>query len=988
MSSPCPSETHDAAAALMAAFSLTRDAATLPACRALVSRALASAPHAAVLPQVICYVRNHGKSVGPGRGAGEKRAAEMLAVALFEADAPAGAMLMRMLVCYGSWKSLVAVLRLCDGLRPAGEAPGETGKGNVRIRRGNGAAAADSTWSGAARPAAAAGSRFEPLVSHIHALFADQLRQDAARLSSGPDMGVSNCSKFAPHEGRSGMAMHADAIARLVFRRGAKGKKASGKKASQGLRRRYRQLRSKLNERNGHLADRMLSMRRAGELECTAITAGFLAKSRRALLNLPKTDAVKNAKPAASAKRRYDSLDRIDLRARVLQHTSKVANIPAPSSISELADAMLDLSQNADADFGECLILNQTFERAIHELTGHIKGRINEAAKLRKALGWSKEAPTSFLREFVMAVDVSPSQSHCLHIKALLCLLFADASDSLHAKDLEEQPRKRRKSDTRGGGGGGGGGGAAAAAAAVATAAREPDVAPPASREHWCCIFDQHGAMPVKLPDSGATDAGGPAAATPLERLHALTKVFRARDTSTTAMVMDGEANVAAAIDCVLELEAAKASPNKSDVILCSDFAGDAAVVAAERYATATGGATISAWKMVAPGRSRLRQIAWDPANPQIDICFVLDTTGSMGGQIQACKDQVTAILDSLQGGSDTPSMPVACSFVSYKDFGDAGHLDTHPWSDAGDAAAMGALRTFIAGLSPSGGADIEEDVAGGFEKARDLMAARAAPSIKLVVLIADAAGHGYPNGRPNHLGVDQKKRLENVTRDLCGRLGCELLLAKIRNHTTPMREDMDSWLLEHKTFVDEFDIQGASSSVFKDKVLASFQQVVAAAVAPPTAQGIDVYGGCDFGVTTTLATSRIAAHMSELAEIERAKAAASTAALDVDIDIHADEVISAEMVGKPAASAFANMLAKCTGEDYALVRVAMGAIRSGVFASYVAEAGPCLAEACVRALVDAGATLPELKAAGYPESVLEVFEEVATARLTRGAAI
>ena len=40
MSSPCPSETHDAAAALMAAFSLTRDAATLPACRALVSRAL------------------------------------------------------------------------------------------------------------------------------------------------------------------------------------------------------------------------------------------------------------------------------------------------------------------------------------------------------------------------------------------------------------------------------------------------------------------------------------------------------------------------------------------------------------------------------------------------------------------------------------------------------------------------------------------------------------------------------------------------------------------------------------------------------------------------------------------------------------------------------------------------------------------------------------------------------------------------------------
>ena len=54
--------------------------------------------------------------------------------------------------------------------------------------------------------------------------------------------------------------------------------------------------------------------------------------------------------------------------------------------------------------------------------------------------------------------------------------------------------------------------------------------------------------------------------------------------------------------------------------------------------------------------------------------------------------------------------MPAACSFVSYKDFGDHGHLEIHGWTKANDSTGMMALRDFVAGLSPSGGADVEVD--------------------------------------------------------------------------------------------------------------------------------------------------------------------------------------------------------------------------------------------------------------------------------------
>ena len=957
-----PDEEHEAASHLMRVFSLGRYAAQLDECRRLTRGILASTPHAPVLPQLICYLRNHAKSLGQGQGKGEKKVAETMAVALFLEDAPVGKMLMRMLVCYGSWRSLSNILKLCDD---------ETDEASAKSKR--------------------RGTEidFKPLLSCIYDMFAQQLKQDSAKLST-PGEAVSNCSKYAPHEGRSKKsAKHADAIAQLLF----------GKGKSGSIRRQYRQLRSKINERNGHLPDRMLAMGRADELDVASITAGYFSKSRKALLNLPKSDKVRNAAPPVSKKRRYDDPARIDLRHRVLEFSAKASNIPAPSSISELADSMLAEYNNDNADPGETLILNRTYERAVMELVSRIQGRTNEVMKLRKAMGKSKEGSSdlSLLREVLVAVDVSASQSHCLHVCALMCLLFADASDKLKEVEMHNSVKNsgnvKASSDDQ----------TTTAAASSSTAEGSSS----ASRDHWCCIFER-SALTIKIPsryggthlpighnevssashESALTneDDNEKAPTTPLHRLAELTQVFRAgvpgpdmgNRVSLTECV-----NIEAAVDCILELQSATST--KSDILICSDFNGEEAVTAAKRYSTATDGGTICAWKMVAPARMRGRKISWDPKNPQIDVCFVLDTTGSMGTWINACRQHIVAILDSLQDStdgtdeSDEVSMPVSCSFVSYKDFGDSGHLEVHPWSDVADANAMAELRSFISTLRASGGGDIEEDVAGGLEKARDLMRARSSPSIKLVVLIADAAGHGYPRGRQHHGGVDQKKRLEAVTKDLCGGLGCELLLTRITSHTTPMRKDMDAWVASYRTFVDEFDLAGTSSAVFKEKVVASLKQVVAEAVSPPSAEGIDVYGGCDFGLMTALCTTRLAEYMAELAQVEKAKVAD-----DVETS---DGHKSSEKSEKSAATAFQNMLAKCNSEDYDLVRTAMGALQSGVFEGYTPPAGHGLAEASVRALIDAGATLPDIKAAGYPIGVTELFETVIQSRITRGAA-
>ena len=55
---------------------------------------------------------------------------------------------------------------------------------------------------------------------------------------------------------------------------------------------------------------------------------------------------------------------------------------------------------------------------------------------------------------------------------------------------------------------------------------------------------------------------------------------------------------------------------------------------------------------------------------PKIDVVFVLDTTGSMGGLIQTAKEKIWAIASTMASAQPTPELRIG--LVAYRDRGDA----------------------------------------------------------------------------------------------------------------------------------------------------------------------------------------------------------------------------------------------------------------------------------------------------------------------------
>ena len=57
-------------------------------------------------------------------------------------------------------------------------------------------------------------------------------------------------------------------------------------------------------------------------------------------------------------------------------------------------------------------------------------------------------------------------------------------------------------------------------------------------------------------------------------------------------------------------------------------------------------------------------------ANPKVDVVFVLDTTGSMGGLIQTAKEKIWSIATTMASAQQTPDIRIG--LVAYRDRGDA----------------------------------------------------------------------------------------------------------------------------------------------------------------------------------------------------------------------------------------------------------------------------------------------------------------------------
>src|SRR5438094_4952456 len=129
-------------------------------------------------------------------------------------------------------------------------------------------------------------------------------------------------------------------------------------------------------------------------------------------------------------------------------------------------------------------------------------------------------------------------------------------------------------------------------------------------------------------------------------------------------------------------------------------------------------------------------------STPRIEVCFVLDTTGSMGGLIEGAKQKIWSIANEMISAQPTPELKLG--LIGYRDRGDEYVVKSFSLTDDIDAI-YGHLREFQAG----GGGDAPESVNEALVEAIHKMPWNSDSKVlKIIFLVGDAPPHmDYPNG-------------------------------------------------------------------------------------------------------------------------------------------------------------------------------------------------------------------------------------------------
>jgi Mg-chelatase subunit ChlD len=129
-------------------------------------------------------------------------------------------------------------------------------------------------------------------------------------------------------------------------------------------------------------------------------------------------------------------------------------------------------------------------------------------------------------------------------------------------------------------------------------------------------------------------------------------------------------------------------------------------------------------------------------SKPRIEVCFVLDTTGSMGGLIEGAKQKIWSIANEMISAQPTPELKLG--LIGYRDRGDEYVVKSFGLTNDIDAI-YGHLREFQAG----GGGDAPESVNEALAEAIQKMPwSKDRKVLKIIFLVGDAPPHmDYPNG-------------------------------------------------------------------------------------------------------------------------------------------------------------------------------------------------------------------------------------------------
>jgi hypothetical protein len=154
-------------------------------------------------------------------------------------------------------------------------------------------------------------------------------------------------------------------------------------------------------------------------------------------------------------------------------------------------------------------------------------------------------------------------------------------------------------------------------------------------------------------------------------------------------------------------------------------------------------GAQKGAQKAIAapPAVSSAPQVSAPAVPPRVEVAFVLDTTGSMGGLIEGAKRRIWTVARRIGEGRPRPDLRIA--LVAYRDRGDLYVTQVHDFT--GD---MDAVYARLMSFEAAGGGDIPEHVSAALHDAVERLRWSPSAGLKVVFLVGDAPPHvDYQDG-------------------------------------------------------------------------------------------------------------------------------------------------------------------------------------------------------------------------------------------------
>lgn len=175
---------------------------------------------------------------------------------------------------------------------------------------------------------------------------------------------------------------------------------------------------------------------------------------------------------------------------------------------------------------------------------------------------------------------------------------------------------------------------------------------------------------------------------------------------------------------------------------------------------------TAAAAPLLFAAQARTAEPAKPAEKPLVEVVFCLDTTGSMGGLIDAAKRKIWAISNQIATGKPTPRLKVG--LIGYRDRGDEYVTKRFDLTDDLDD-----IHTQLMQFRAGGGGDTPESVNQALHEAVAKMSWTEGKNLKIIFLVGDAPPKDYP-GDVKYPEICQMAVKKNIIINTvqCGNMG------------------------------------------------------------------------------------------------------------------------------------------------------------------------------------------------------------------------